>query len=141
MRTTVIFIFVLLVLYGGQACASELGDTNIIVEVDSVSLHFDNDLYLQFTYCHKGFFSTLGYSLRADSLEIVKSIDYVSPVKADIPIKESDRFEMPQEWMTYNKIPIILTVSFTLFNRDSFEDAEVVGEYLYVDTLEVTITE
>jgi len=119
-----------------------LSDTqNIIVEVDSVSLHYENDLYLQFTYCHKGFFSTYGYGLRADSLEILKSIAFVSPVKADVPKKESDRFEIPQEWMTRDKLPLILTISFTLFNGDSFEDAEVVGNYFYIDTLEVTIKE
>ena len=142
MRTTVIIIFVLLVLYCGQACASELDDTqDIIVEVDSVSLYFDNDLYLQFTYCHKGFFSTLGYGLRADSLEMLICIDFVSPVKADVPRKESNRFEIPQEWMKHDKLPIIFSLVFTLYDQDSFESAEIVGMYTYTDTIEVTITE
>ena len=143
MRLTGIFIFILLVLCCDQSCASELSDLHpqAIVEVDSVSLQYDGDLVLQFTYCHEGLYSTLGYSLRSGDLEMVKNIDFVRPVKADVPKQESARFGIPQEWMEYNKLPIIFSVYFTLYDKDAFESAGVVREYSYIDTFEVTIKE
>lgn len=139
----IVIAFTIIILWSGYFYASELTDiqSNTAVAVDSVSIYYDGDLQVQFTYCHKGLFSTFAYSLTSGELATLSNIDFISPVKADIPKRESRRITLPSEWKRHKKLPIVFSIFFTLYNGDSFESAEIVGKHTYTDTIAVTLSQ
>ena len=137
---TILLIIILLVIYSEQANAQTNGDLCAQIEIDSLSFRYDSEAHrfkVEYTFCHPGYCSTRGYTLRSGGLTQSANIDHLRPDEAEMPKHRSDTFPIPHQWYQTDSIQIELKINLRLYDSDSFESAEKIGGCTYCDTFMV----
>ena len=134
---TILLIIILLLTYSEQADAQTNDDFCAQIEIDSVSVGYDTKahrLVVDYTFCHPGYYSTRGYTLRSGNLVSSANIDHLRPVEAEIPRHRSHTFPIPHQWYQVDSLQIELKIIFELYDTDSSEAAEKIGGCTYCDS-------